>query len=675
MMMNQPDAEKRARELRDTLHHHNYCYYVLAEPEIEDREFDRLLNELEKLEAQYPELITEDSPTHRVGGQALSHFESASHLTPMLSLANTYNKQELIEYDQRIRSILKNTDYSYIVEPKIDGVAVSLRYEAGIFTMGLSRGDGQQGDNITSNLRTLASLPLKLRLKNPPALLEVRGEVFIPVVKFAEMNQQRQDKGLETFKNPRNAAAGSLKQLDPAIAAERNLDIILYGVGAAEGVDFKTHAELLTFLKDAGFPSPGKVWQHSTIEEVLDSLDKLKQESRNMPFDIDGAVIKVNERDLYDELGFTSKSPRWAVAYKYEPEVAETRLNNIVIQVGRTGVLTPVAELEPVELAGTTVSHATLHNEEEIARKDIRIGDQVVIKKAGEIIPAVVEVLTAKRTGKEEVFRMPSSCPVCGGPVGRQEDQVAVRCQNLQCPAQVKSWIRHFASRGAMDIEGMGEMMADQLVDAGLVNSPADIYYLTLPQLLTLERSGQKSAENLLAGIEASRTRPLWKCIFALGIRHVGTSTARTLASAYETIDALARAGQEDLETLDDVGPTVSSSLRDWFSHDHNINLIQRLKEGGVAFTPELSASSKEGPLAGRTVVITGTLPNHSRDEAAEAIRLLGGKVSSSISKNTSYLVAGDKAGSKLSKAEKLGVPVLDADAFGRLVEHGMLPD
>ena len=656
-MTEKAQAEQRIEELRAEIERHNRLYYIDAKPEISDREYDRLLDKLEQLEKKFPEFQSPASPTRRIGGAPLEHFESVRHAAPMMSLSNTYSKEELVEFDRRIRKLIPGETFSYILEPKIDGVAISLRYENGELVQALTRGDGTTGDDVTANIRTIQSIPLRLSDMMPPAVLEVRGEIYMDTSGFVQLNERRQEAGLEPFANPRNACAGSLKQLDPREVARRPLDAIFYATGELDGITFETHALMLESLRNYGLRITPSCWLHETIEAVLDRLDELESMRHAFPFEMDGGVIKVNERRLYEPLGCTAKSPRWAVAYKYEPEQAETTLHAISIQVGRTGVLTPVAELEPVQLAGTTVKRATLHNEDEIRRKDIKIGDRVVVEKAGEIIPAVVRVVTDKRTGSEQEFTMPTACPVCGGDVEKREGEVALRCINLQCPAQVKNWLTHFASRSAMDINGLGESLVEQLVDSGLVKNPAELYSLTKAEVLGLERMGEKSADNLIQGIRESKQRPFERVLFGLGIRHVGKGAAILLAKAFRNIDALMAAEPEQLESIRDIGPIVGKSVVDYFQSPDTCAVIDRLRKAGVNFEQEEPPGSTE--LEGLTFVLTGALDTMTRDEAGEKIRARGGTVSSSVSKNTSYLVAGESAGSKLEKAEKLGVTVL----------------
>jgi DNA ligase (NAD+) len=678
--LNSTEARKETEKLRAEIERHNRLYYIEAAPEISDRDYDALLKRLEAIEKQFPELATPDSPTRRVGGEPIKGFENVRHTVPMISLANTYNKEELIEFDGRVRKLLGATPYSYVLEPKIDGVAISLRYENGILVRAVTRGDGTTGDDVTANIRTIRSIPLRLSSVGEaslprgqrqdaastfPAVLEVRGEVYMTRKGFAALNEERQEAGLEPFANPRNACAGSLKQLDPKIVASRPLDAIFYGLGECSET-FRTHEEMLSSFTNYGLRITPKFWVCSEIQEVLTRLDTLHNMRHEFPFEMDGGVIKINQRDLYETLGSTAKSPRWAVAYKYEPEQAETLLKEITIQIGRTGVLTPVAELEPVQLAGTVVKRATLHNEDEIKRKDIRVGDRVIVEKAGEIIPAVVRVVTAKRTGIEQPFNMQAACEELGINPVKIEGEVAWRIDDLHHPAMLKRWLTYFASRNGMDIDGLGESIVELLVDAGLVKSPADLYDLKKSQLLGLEGFKEKKAQNLIDGIAASKSRPFDRILFALGIRHVGSGSARVLAQSFPNIESLMAADIQILEKIRDIGPVVGKSICDFLQCQENRKLIERLQASGVNFAQTAKAGSDE--FAGLTFVLTGTMESLSRDEAGEQIRARGGSVSSSISKNTSYVVAGEKAGSKLSKAEELGVKVLDEAAFMKLL-------
>ena len=665
------NKKERIEFLCRSLERHNHLYYIEAQPEISDREYDALLEELEILEKAHPEWADSASPTQRVGGTPLSHFETLPHARPMLSLSNTYSKEELLEFDQRTRKLLSNEPLAYILEPKIDGVAISLRYENGILVHALTRGDGTAGDDVTANVRTIRSIPLRLQTEHPPEVLEVRGEIYFDKTGFEKLNLQRQEAGIEPFANTRNACAGSLKLLDATEVALRPLDALFYGTGACEGIEFNTHEELLDSLKAFGLRTTPVRWKESEPAALVQALDTLEAQQHDFPFEIDGAVIKVNDRSRYDALGATAKSPRWAVAFKYEPEQAETTLLDITVQVGRTGVLTPVAELEPVQLAGTSVKRATLHNEDEIRRKDIRIGDRVIIEKAGEIIPVVISVVVAKRAADSHAYELPQTCPECDSRVQRIEGEVALRCINLHCPAQVKSWLEHYAARGAMDITGLGESMVEQLVAHNLVNTPADLYQLNATDLMNLERTGERSISNLLEGIEKSKSRPFAKVLFGLGIRHVGKTAAETLAKAFPDIDALMQASSDELEDLHDIGPIVASSLITYFENSEAREVVEALRAAGVTLHRD-EANTTGTALSEMTFVLTGTLETMTRDAAGDRIKALGGKVSSSISKKTSYLVAGEAAGSKLTKAEKLGVPVLTETELLKLIE---IPD
>lgn len=666
--MNSKDATKRIKELRRAINRHNRLYYVEAKPEISDAEYDALYHELEALETRYPNLKTPNSPTQRVGGEPLTGFESVRHTVPMMSLDNTYNRQELIEFDRRACKLAQVESLAYVLEPKVDGVAVSLRYEKGSLVVGCTRGDGYVGDDITANLRTIKSIPLKLEDAEPPAVIEVRGEVFMDKNGFLRMNESRREKGLEPFANPRNAAAGSLKLLDSRLVADRPLDAVFYAVGELDGVGFDYHEELLLRLKRLGLKTTPRFWKCRNIHTALEKLDELEKIRSEFPFETDGGVIKVNDRSLYETLGATAKSPRWAVAYKFGAERARTVVQNIRIQVGRTGTLTPVAELDPVRVSGSVVARATLHNEDEIKRKDIRIGDTVIIEKAGDVIPAVVAVVKDDRTGAEMEFNMPSECPVCHEPVVRREGEAAFRCENLQCPAQLKRWIEHFASRGAMDIAGLGTSLVDQLVDKRMVRSPTDIYALSakFDEVAALDRMGDKSASNLLKAIEESKGRELWRLIMGLGIRHVGAGAARALAAHFGNLDKLMQADAAALEEIPDIGPIVAGSIVEFMNRESSRNLISTLKNRGVRVkdTADSDASEATPDFKGMTFVLTGALDSFTRDEAAEEIRKRGGKVSSSVSRKTTYVVAGNDPGSKLEKALSLQVAVLDEEQF-----------
>jgi DNA ligase (NAD+) len=668
------EAQTRHAELAEQIRAHDYAYYVLAKPAISDREYDQLYRELLDLEKQFPDLATPDSPSQRVGGQPLTEFKSVQHLTPMLSLENTYSQEEVREFMNRVQNLAPKEALDWTVEPKVDGVAVSLRYENGVLAVGATRGDGVTGDDITANLKTIRSIPLKLKAGDCPLPkhFEVRGEVYMTTAGFRKLNAEREAAGEELFANPRNSTAGSLKQLDPKLVAKRPLDVVLYGTGEIEGAwKPASQVELLGWLKSLGFKTPEKVWHCRSVEELLQSLEELERARERFAYETDGAVIKLNSFALRERVGYTSKAPRWAIAYKYAAERAETKLHAITIQVGRTGALTPVAELEPVFLAGSTISRATLHNEDELRRKDIRVGDTVTIEKAGEVIPAVVGVVLGKRAGHEKAFEFPKTCPECGGPVSRStglavgNPGVVLRCVNPDCPAQVRGRIEHWCARGALDIEGAGEVLVEQLVKNNLVRDVADLYLLNLNQLVALERMGERSAQNLLEGIQASKSRDLWRLIFGLGILHVGAGVAKALGRGFATLDDLRAASLERLNEIEDVGSVIAQSLRQWFDEKGNQDLIERLRAAGLTLQSSLyRPRATEGRFAGKTFVLTGTLPSLTREQAAAKIEALGGKVSGSVSKKTDYVVAGEEAGSKLAKAQKLGVRILDEQEF-----------
>jgi DNA ligase (NAD+) len=584
--MTRSEAKKRIAFLRQQIRRHDYLYYVLAQPEIPDREYDRLYAELEQLEKQFPDLITSASPAQRVGGQPLKEFPSVCHDPPMLSLDKTYSDRELRKFDARVRKLLAGERIEYVLEPKVDGVSISVHYEEGRFTSGATRGDGRTGNDITANLKTIRAIPLQLAGKKPPRVLEVRGEAYMTVEDFKKLNAERARAGEEQFANPRNAAAGSFNQLDPRVLAKRPLRAVFYDVGATEGITFKTQAEVLEKLKEFGLPTQQYWWLCKDIEEVIARAEELKKLQARLPYEIDGAVVKINNLKKWKRLGTTAKAPRYAIAYKYAHEQAETKLKGIIVQVGRTGILTPVAELEPVFLAGSTISRATLYNEEEIKRKDIRIGDTVILEKAGRVIPAVVGVVKEKRPRDAKPFDLyqyiHGKCPACGGPVRRDPELVAWRCENIACPARLKHSLWHFASRNAMYIEGMGEVLVSQLVDTGLVRDVADIYSLTVEQLVRLERMGKRSAEKLVKAIAASKDRELWRLINGLGISHVGERAAQKLAEHFQDLDALACAGLEELQRVLEVGPVMAQSIHDFFRNPRNQAVIDKLRKAGV---------------------------------------------------------------------------------------------
>ena len=669
--MTREEARRRAEVLRTSIRRHDHLYYVLAEPEVTDAEYDRLLRELKQLEERFPALVTPDSPTQRVGGEPLEAFATVTHRVPMLSLGNAYSAEELEAFDERVRKGLEDEAYEYVVELKVDGVAVSLRYEKGRFVQGSTRGDGVRGDDISANLRTVRSIPLSFIAKDPSLrTLEARGEIYLPRKGFDRLNEEREREGEPLFANPRNAAAGSLKLLDPSLVANRPLDIFIYGVAESPGGRYRTHYETLMALKQAGLRVNPHVRRCRTLEEAVRYCNEWEAKRDSLDYDIDGIVLKVNRFDQQLKLGQTAKEPRWAVAYKFPAREAVTTLNNIVLRVGRTGAVTPTAELEPVNLSGTTVSRATLHNADEIQRKDIRIGDTVVIEKGGEIIPKVVRVVTEKRTGKEKPFRMPEACPTCGGKLRRDEEEVAWRCENVACPAQLKRTLEHFAGRGAMDIEGLGTVMVEALVDRGLVKDYGDLYSLKMKDILSLERMGEKSASNLLAGIEASKERPYERVLFALGIRHVGLTAARVLAERFPSLDELSKATPEAIDEIPGVGTTIAQSLDDFLSRKSNLAVVSKLREAGVRMKAEKEGAGKPKKLAGKTFVLTGILQRYSREEASEKIIALGGRTSDSVSKKTDYLVVGSEPGSKLKKARTLSVKILSEEEFEILIKN-----
>jgi DNA ligase (NAD+) len=664
-------SQDRIADLRRQIAHHDSLYYEQAKPEISDRVYDALYRELVDLERAHPELLIPDSPTQKVGGRPQGAFAQVRHLVPMQSLDNTYSAEEIGDFVQRLQRLLPGEEIPFTIEPKVDGVAICLLYEKGHLVRAATRGDGTTGDEVTRNIRTIGVIPAQLQGKAPD-VLEVRGEVYLPKETFARINAERDEQGLPTFANPRNAAAGTLKQLDPNIVAERKLSAVFYGYGAVEPATAlpERMEDFFAQLKAWGLPVNPRHWLARDAAAVMAAITELGSIRRTFPFETDGAVIKADRIEQHARLGSTSKAPRWAIAYKYEPEQARTRLLDITVQVGRSGVLTPVAELEPVFVAGSTVSRATLHNEEEIARKDLRIGDWVLVEKAGDVIPAVVKVLTEERSGSEKEFKMPIQCPVCGLAVSRAEGEVAVRCTNPACAAQARRRIEYFASRTAMDIEGLGEAMVTQLCDAGLVTDVADLYVLIAEQLLPLERMGEKSVTNLLEAISTSRNQPLWRLLAALGIPHVGVTVARTLAASFGTLDRLAAASEEELVAVEEIGPIMATAIHGWFRDPSVITLVEKLRSAGLNFgerDPKGSAPAADGPLKGTTWVLTGTL-SMPREEAAEMIRSKGGKISGSVSAKTTYLLAGEEAGSKLDKAQKLGITILDEEALRKLI-------
>jgi DNA ligase (NAD+) len=671
------EAEQKILELRRQIEKHDYNYYVLASPVISDFEYDKLLKELERLEALHPDLLSPDSPTQRVGKDLTKEFGQVTHRFPMLSLANTYNEEELLDFDRRVREGLGGEEkVEYVVEYKIDGVSISITYINGLYHRAATRGDGVTGEEVTANIKTIKAVPVKLApVKNAKYSLkdiEVRGEVFMEIEDFQKMNDERSLRGEKLFANPRNASAGAIKLLDPRIVAKRPLNIFVYYL--LSGTDkFETHYENLMLLKELGFKVNPESRLCGSISQALEVCRILEEKRDSLPYEIDGAVIKVNSLRQQAILGSIAKSPRWAVAYKFKPKQAFTILRKITWQVGRTGAITPVAELDPVFLAGSTISRATLHNIDEISRKDIREGDTVVIEKGGDVIPKVVSVITEKRPDESVKTEPPLNCPRCGSLLYKPEGEVAIYCENSECPDQVKGRLEHFASRGAMDIEGLGEALIGLLVDLGFIKTFADIYSLKdkREDLINLERMGEKSVDNLLAAIGKSKEQPFAKSLYALGIRYVGAGAARKISESLLTIDAVMKAEEEEILAVHEIGPSISASIKKYFSDEHNIHIINRLKEAGLKFETEKLSESLDLKLAGKTFVLTGTLSRFTRDEASEKITALGGKVTSSVSKNTTYVIAGENAGSKLEKAKGLGVGILSEDDFLNLISNG----
>lgn len=694
--MAEQEIKEKINKLREEIRHHEYRYYVLDDPEISDVEYDQLIRKLEELEAANPELITPDSPTQRVGGEPLDSFDKVEHSVPMLSLGNAFNTGELRDFADRVYRLAGTRDIEFIVEHKIDGLSAILKYENGRYQQGATRGNGIIGEDVSENIKTIKSLPLKL---NDSVDLEVRGEVFISKDDFEKINRRRLDNGENAFANPRNAAAGSIRQLDPRIAAGRSLSILIYtlvsfGRKAEETAEssntlseaqvntlpeneetkkqdldnnqIETHTEAMNILKELGFKIN---WYQkcSNIKEVIELCQEWTEKRDELPFEIDGLVIKVNNLSLRDRLGSTAKSPRWAIAFKFPAQKKTTTVKDIIISVGRTGALTPTAVLEPVEIAGSTVSRATLHNEDEIKRKDVRIGDKVLVQKAGDVIPEVVRVIKDKRTGDEEVFAMPDSCPICGSEVVREKGEAVTRCSNITgCPAQKREGILHFISRNAMNIDGVGPSLVDQLLEKELIEDYADLYFLEKKELIALDRMAEKSAQNAVEAIEDSKLRPLYRLIFALGIRHVGAGAARVLTEKYSSISELAKANTEELETIEEIGPTIADSIENFFQQEHNQEVLDKLKTAGVKMSADHKEDEKDEieSVVGKKFVFTGGLENYTRREVKDMVADAGGKATSSVSSNTDYVVAGENAGSKLDKAKELGIIILSEEEF-----------
>lgn len=657
------DVQKEILQLRKEINHHSKLYYVYDAPVISDYDFDMLMQRLKTLEAEHPELVTPDSPTQRVGGQALSQFAPVHHQVPLESLTDVFSYDELFAFGERMDSLIAEA-HDYTVEPKVDGLSMSLEYENGVFVRGATRGDGTTGEDVTENLRTVRSVPL--RIENAPERLIVRGEVYMSKAVFEELNREREINGEPLLANPRNAAAGSMRQLDPKVAASRKLDIICFNMQYTSGTPYETHAETLDAMRDMGFPViPYKVYD--SLRDCVERIEWLGENRGDLPYDMDGAVIKINSLSQRRDLGSTAKAPRWAVAFKYPPEKKESRVLDIVVQVGRTGVLTPKVIVEPVRLAGTTVSAATLHNQDNIDRLDIRIGDTVVLQKAGEIIPEVVSVNHARRQEGSVPFKMPQFCPECGSPVVRDEDGAALRCTSPECPAQRLRNLAHFASREAMDIEGLGISVCESLINSGLVQNFADLYYLEAQSVSMLDRMGEKSAQNLIASIEKSKEAGLARLLCAFGIRQVGQKAAKTLAMHFPDLDAVMAAGSEELTAIPDIGSITAAFITEWFSLEQSKHQIRLLREAGVSF--ESREELLDDRFAGKTFVLTGTLSHYTRDEASAIIEKYGGKSSGSVSKKTSYVLAGENAGSKLTKAGELGIPVISEEEFAEMIQ------
>ncbi|ADQ15253.1 NAD-dependent DNA ligase LigA [Halanaerobium hydrogeniformans] len=663
--LNKEKAKKKIKALREKIRKAEYRYFVLDDPQISDAEFDKLMQDLLKLESQFPELVTADSPTQRVGGEVLDEFEKVEHSTEMLSLDNSFNAEELRGFDQRVKKNTTERDYQYIVEHKIDGLSAVIRYQGGSFQLGATRGNGEVGENITENMKTIRSLPLKIEDK---AELELRGEIYLSKSEFERINEKRLENEKKPFANPRNAAAGSVRQLDSKIAASRRLSILIYDLISHSNREFETHLEVFAYLEEQGF---NVNWHKKAddIGKVIEICQEWEEKRESLDFEIDGLVVKINNLNLREELGSTARSPRWAIAYKFPAQQKTTRVKSIEISLGRTGALTPTAVLEPVEIAGSTVSRATLHNEDEIKRKDIRIGDIVLVQKAGDVIPEVVKVIKEKRDGCEKEFEMPDHCPVCGTKVKRPEGEAVTRCTNISCPAQRKEKILHFVSRDAMNIEGVGPALVDQLLENDLIDDYGDLYFLKKHHLQNLERMGEKSSQNVIDAIKQSKDREFFRVIYALGIRHVGLGAARTLSDNYSSISQLMEASNEELEEIDEIGPVIADSIIDFFAEKQNRDLISRLRQAGINLSRE-NTEEKEKFLEGLKFVFTGSLNDFTRSEVKDLVEKAGGRSVSSVSSKTDYLVIGDNPGSKYQKAQELGIKILSESEFKELLEN-----
>ncbi len=668
--MSRTTAKKQIEKLRDEINYHNYCYYALDTPEIPDAEYDRLLRELQQLESEHPALITSDSPTQRVGAEPIKAFGQVKHEIPMLSLDNAFSDEEVSDFDRRVREKLNIDVVEYVAEPKLDGLAISIRYEDGKLVQAATRGDGVTGEDVTHNVRTIESIPLRLYGKKYPSLLEVRGEIYMPKAGFEALNERAREKGEKEFANPRNAAAGSLRQLDPRITAERPLSMYCYGMGEVDGFAMPdTHLEILEKLKEWGLRVSPEIQIVKGVSEVLTYYQILAEKRNELPYEIDGVVYKVNHLDMRKKLGFVSRAPRWAIAHKFPAQEEITRLLDIEVQVGRTGAITPVARLEPVFVGGVTVSNATLHNEDEVRRKDVHIGDTVIVRRAGDVIPEVASVVVSKRPKNAKPFVMPTQCPVCGSDVIRVEGEAVARCSGgLYCSAQRKEAIKHFASRKAMDIDGLGDKLVEQLADEGLIHDVADLFSLKQDQIANMERMGEKSAANLIAALEKSKQTTLARFLYALGIREVGEATAQSLANHFTKLELIETASEEELQEVADVGPVVAAHIRAFFHQPHNLEVIEKLIQAGVNWPTVERRAESEQPLAGKIIVLTGTLSILTRDETKQRLQALGAKVAGSVSKKTDLVIAGVEAGSKLTKAQQLGIEVIDEEELEKLL-------
>ncbi len=668
--MNQEEAQKKIEELRKAINYHNYRYYVLDSPEISDAEYDRLFDQLVELESKFPHLITPDSPTQRVGAPPLEKFGTVRHSLHMLSLGKALTEEEFLDFHRRVKEIggVSDGQIEYVVEPKFDGLAVELIYRQGVYVLGSTRGDGFVGEDVTLNLKTIKSIPLRLLSEDIPSLIEVRGEVIMNRSDFEALNRRREEEGEPLFANPRNAAAGSVRQLDSKVTASRPLNMFAYGVGLMEGKSLRTHYQVMEYLKELGFRVNEYTKLLRTTSDVVQYYHQMLELREKLDYDMDGIVIKVNDFSLQRKLGELQRSPRWAVAWKFPAQQKTTQVKDIIVNVGRTGALTPVALLEPVEVGGVTVSRATLHNEDELKKKDVRIGDTVIVQRAGDVIPEVVAVVKSQRTGREREFVMPDHCPICGAKAVRLEGEAVTRCTGISCPAQLKENIFHFASKAGMDIDGLGYKIIEQLVDKGLISDPADLYFLTKGDMLKLERMGDKLAQNILDAIARSRRPPLSKLIFSLGIRNVGEHMASVLAHEFGSIDNIRRASRERLEEVREIGPVVAESIYAFFQDPKNVEVLDKLKKGGVTFGEERRVLHT--PLEGKTFVLTGGLSSMTRAQAKERIEMLGGRVSSSVSRKTDFVVVGENPGSKLEEARKLGVRTIDEEEFKTMLSN-----